>query len=277
MKNIVPIRRTLKSRIRHLIKRRRLLLLVIGSCIGAILGGIIYWRVNIDPAGPGEPCIVTRIYDGDTMTLQCSGEKVKVRLHCIDTPELRQAPWGARSRDYLRDITGNKVTLQRLETDRYDRIVGTVMGYDGMNLNLEMVKDGYAAVYARYCEDSEFFDAQLAAKLAGVGIWRESGQHQRPWEWRQRRGREVDYLTIDKLNAEPGYAGEYDSFALSGVLDGGRRVIFAGDPEGSTHNIDALKSQRLPVTIALDLESCEWHDEYLFIPAKVVITVAPER
>lgn len=45
-------------------------------------------------AAVGDECRVVNIYDGDTMTLQCPGnaEQTKVRMYCIDAPEMKQAP-----------------------------------------------------------------------------------------------------------------------------------------------------------------------------------------
>ncbi len=50
-----------------------------------------------------ESCTVDHCHDGDTCTLDCTGESVKVRLHCIDAPEMAQVPWGAQSWNYLRE------------------------------------------------------------------------------------------------------------------------------------------------------------------------------
>jgi endonuclease YncB( thermonuclease family) len=133
-----------------------------------------------------DECEVLSIYDGDTMTLQCSGnpEKTKVRLYCIDTPEMKQEPWGTQARDYLRSITGNMVKLVELDKDIYERIVGEV--YSGnVNLNLAQVKAGKAAVYDAYCENSEYKAAEKEAIDAKLGIWSEPGLHQTPWEWRK--------------------------------------------------------------------------------------------
>ena len=137
-------------------------------------------------AKPVKVCEVLKIYDGDTMTLQCAGqtEKTKVRLHCIDTPEMKQKPWGTQARNYLRSITGNTVKLIELDTDKYGRIVGEVHSGD-VNLNLAQVKAGQAAVYDAYCDNSAYKAAEKEAMDAKLGIWSEPGRHQTPWEWRR--------------------------------------------------------------------------------------------
>jgi endonuclease YncB( thermonuclease family) len=149
----------------------------------ALVGGFLSTGGGISA---GE-CAVTKIYDGDTMTLQCAGqsEKTKVRMYCIDTPEMRQKPWGTKSRDYLRSIASSKVKLVQHDKDRYGRIVGEVFTLDGKNLNLAQVEAGQAAVYEAYCKKPEYSRAQKQAQAAKLGIWAEPGLQQSPWDWRK--------------------------------------------------------------------------------------------
>ena len=72
-----------------------------------------------------EKVVITSCYDGDTCT-SSTGEKI--RLACIDTPELRGKradPITAKAaRDYLSElVVGRKVTIRRITTDRYGRTV----------------------------------------------------------------------------------------------------------------------------------------------------------
>ena len=90
-------------------------------------------------------------FDGDTCTTT-KGERI--RLACIDTPELRgksaeQAP--ARSaRDHLRDlVVGKKVGIRRITKDRYGRTV-TELFLGKTNVQQEMVVSGRAEVFWRY-------------------------------------------------------------------------------------------------------------------------------
>jgi endonuclease YncB( thermonuclease family) len=53
------------------------------------------WRVK-----PGS------VHDGDTFRAVAGGEEIKVRLSCVDAPELKQAH-GQASRDYLRKLLGD--------------------------------------------------------------------------------------------------------------------------------------------------------------------------
>lgn len=97
--------------------------------------------------------LIQRCYDGDTCTTT-AGEKI--RLACIDTPELRGKradPLPAKSaRDYLRAmIVGQEVRIRRITTDRYGRTVAELF-INGSNVQQRLVADGYAEIYWRYAK-----------------------------------------------------------------------------------------------------------------------------
>jgi endonuclease YncB( thermonuclease family) len=133
----------------------------------------------------GRACTVASIHDGDTLRAVCDGERLQVRLYCIDAPELSQAPWGRESRDHLRRMTPGAVTVRLHDTDRYGRRVGEILTADGTSLNLAMVSAGHAAVYPHYCRDPRFFAAERDARSSSLGIWSSEGDHQRPWDHRR--------------------------------------------------------------------------------------------
>ena len=90
-------------------------------------------------------------YDGDTCT---STQREKIRLACIDTPELRGAkadPIPAKeARDYLNSlVAGRDVDIRRITKDRYDRTVAE-LSINGINIQQIMVKKGYAKIYSKY-------------------------------------------------------------------------------------------------------------------------------
>jgi endonuclease YncB( thermonuclease family) len=101
---------------------------------------------------------------------------------------------GVESRDHLRslvDIGKGELLLVPVEKDRYGRTVAEVYVKDSqstaINLNVQMVRDGYAWHYAQYSDScpirSEFAIAQELAQKEGLGIW--NGNPQPPWEWRK--------------------------------------------------------------------------------------------
>ena len=139
-------------------------------------------------AGPGKSakvCDVNSVHDGDTMRLTCSGQKIKVRLYCIDTPELAQRPWGPESREFLRSHVGDTVELLEHGKDRYGRILAEVIS-EGQNLNLALVESGHAAVYVKYCKLDGYYQAEKKASNELLGIWSSPGLHQMPWAWRKK-------------------------------------------------------------------------------------------
>ena len=101
--------------------------------------------------------IIKSCYDGDTCTT-IDGEKI--RLACIDTPELKGKkadPIEAKeSRDFLNDLVGNKeVNIRRITTDRYGRTVAEL--YIG-NINIQklLVDKGYGQIYKKYSNQCEW-------------------------------------------------------------------------------------------------------------------------
>ena len=100
-----------------------------------------------------EKVVINSCYDGDTCT-SSTGEKI--RLACIDTPELRGKradPVPAKeARDYLRElVVGRKVTIRRITTDRYRRTVAELF-IDGSNVQQQLVASGHASIYWRYAD-----------------------------------------------------------------------------------------------------------------------------
>ena len=103
------------------------------------------------PAVALESVTIRSCYDGDTCRTT-AGERI--RLACIDTPELRgkrAQPERARAaRDRLRGmVEGSSVGLRRITTDRYGRTVGELF-VDGMNVQQAMVASRHAEIYWKY-------------------------------------------------------------------------------------------------------------------------------
>ena len=95
--------------------------------------------------------LIASCYDGDTCTTT-AGEKI--RLACIDTPELRGKradPIPAKAaRDHLRSlVVGRTVGIRRINTDRYGRTVAELF-VDGSNVQQQLVASGHADIYWKY-------------------------------------------------------------------------------------------------------------------------------
>ena len=97
--------------------------------------------------------VIAFCYDRVTCTTKTDE---KVRLACIDTPELRgkrAEPLPAKvARDHLRGlVVGKKVGIQRITKDSYGRTVAELFVGE-TNVQREMVATGHAEVYWGYAD-----------------------------------------------------------------------------------------------------------------------------
>ncbi len=128
---------------------------------------------------------VVRIADGDTVTVLQENSQYKIRLYGIDTPERKQA-FGRAAREELKAMLSTRVVVEKKAEDRYGRTVGIVYS-GGLNINRELVKNGYAWVYRKYCKESfcnDWLAMEKAARDQKKGLWKERAIP--PWEFRKR-------------------------------------------------------------------------------------------
>lgn len=131
---------------------------------------------------------VLSIGDGDSIKVLERGQKLKVRLACIDAPETAQSPFGVASRNQLKALlpVGSTVSLRVQAVDRYGRNVAEVIGNKGM-VNLAMVQSGQAFVYRQYlgrCDRGAYLAAERQAQAQRLGVWAVPGGMTRPWDFR---------------------------------------------------------------------------------------------
>jgi len=123
--------------------------------------------------------------DGDTLTIVIDGQQEKIRLSDIDTPERKQ-PYGTRAKQALSELAfGKTITVLTTTKDRYGRVIGHITA-DGVDVNAELVRLGYAWVYRRYSNDKELIHLEENARSGGLGLWADSNPIP-PWEWRRGR------------------------------------------------------------------------------------------
>ncbi len=144
---------------------------------------------------------VTKVSDGDTIHVTTPEKtKLTVRLYGMDAPETPKInqrtghinkpgqPYGDESWKALEaKIMGKQVRLDIIDIDRYKRMVGVIWIGD-RNINLEMVKEGYAEAYVEYLKEpyrAQLIRAEKEAKSARRGIWSLSG-YERPSVFRKR-------------------------------------------------------------------------------------------
>ena len=91
---------------------------------------------------------VTRVADGDTFTLDCCRQRV--RLWGIDAPERDQAGGSAATDALSRLISGRTLTCARRDVDRYGRLVGQCALPDGRDVGSAILATGTVDEYCRY-------------------------------------------------------------------------------------------------------------------------------
>lgn len=116
---------------------------------------------------------VTRVIDGDTLTIQLESGPIRVRLHAMDAPEMNQ-PGGPEAKQALTALVqGRTVELQPVEQDRYERLVAVVR-VDALEINREMIRQGHAWAYRRHMSRSAsgYCTDEARARNAGRGLWK---------------------------------------------------------------------------------------------------------
>ncbi len=94
---------------------------------------------------------VLRVIDGDTIVVQYQGNKEKVWLIGVDTPEKGQPGYKAAKAFTTRMVNGKTVRLEFDHTlrDRYGRLLAYVYSPDGAMLNEELIRRGYTSAYTK--------------------------------------------------------------------------------------------------------------------------------
>lgn len=133
---------------------------------------------------------VVGVSDGDTITiLNSSNTQYKIRLSGIDSPKKKQA-FGQKSKENLSRLVFAKiVNADCAKKDRYQRFLCKII-VNGVDANLEQLKDGFSWLYKTYQRDQIESDRQLYANAEDVargrrkGLWSEANPIE-PWEFRK--------------------------------------------------------------------------------------------
>lgn len=84
--------------------------------------------------------------DGDTIDV----DGARIRLFGIDAPEMEH-PYGRNAKwAMVRLCKGRRITVDLLDNDVHDRLVGVCRRDDGMDLSAEMVRTGHAIDWPKY-------------------------------------------------------------------------------------------------------------------------------
>lgn len=138
---------------------------------------------------------VSKVKDGDTVVITPSfGRKqFTCRLYGIDAPETskgrkRGQPYGELAERELRFLVLH-YSVEAILTGKksYNREICFIRKND-VDINLDMVKRGYAWAYRQYLKRpyaSEYIDAEEEAREKGLGLWRQRNPVP-PWEFRRK-------------------------------------------------------------------------------------------
>lgn len=142
---------------------------------------------------------VEYIIDGDTFITTINNKKEKIRMKCIDAPEIKQTficfdgakkEIGVEARGYLGRILSKSdvITLKCNDgRDKYGRLTCEVLNDNGESINLQMIKSGYAYAMPSKCfsqiEGMMSLGYQELAKFSQIGLW-QYGAWEEPWGWR---------------------------------------------------------------------------------------------
>lgn len=152
---------------------------------------VLFFLLIIFPVSPADARMlegrVVGVRDGDTIELlDAVRERHVIRLAHIDTPEKKAQPYGGKAKQYVSSlIYGKAVRIEVTDRDRYGRLIGVVY-IGGTNVNLQLVRQGYAWWYREYSRDVSYGRSELDAFERRSGLWADS-RPVPPWEWRRKK------------------------------------------------------------------------------------------
>jgi len=127
---------------------------------------------------------VVKVVDGDTVDVNINGKVERLRLIGIDTPETvdPRKPvqcFGIEASNKAKELLiGKSVSLEEDKSqgdrDKYKRLLRYIYLPDGTNLNLYMIREGFAHEYTfalPYKYQAEFKQAEIDARNNGKGLW----------------------------------------------------------------------------------------------------------
>ena len=139
-----------------------------------------------EPSYDTNGCKVIGIKDGDTFVVLIDGKEQVVRLAHIDCPEKKQ-PFGTKAKQFASDLCfGENVQLNHNNKyDRNKRLIAEVILNNGVNINKELVSNGFAWHYKKYSDNQDYVKLEIKARNKQVGIWSEPNPIA-PWVWRKK-------------------------------------------------------------------------------------------
>ena len=122
------------------------------------------------------PVSVTEVSDGDTLKLS---DGKTFRLYGVNAPEVKE-PFFEEAKVFTENLVlGKEISFEQEENYKVDKF-GRTLGYvfiDGVNLNIELVRNGLARVVlyekrAKIKYQDELLSAESEAKKLKMGVWK---------------------------------------------------------------------------------------------------------
>ncbi|HXS54908.1 MAG TPA: thermonuclease family protein [Hanamia sp.] len=139
---------------------------------------------------PSLTAKVIKIVDGDTFdVLTKSNEVIRIRMNGIDCPERRQDYYQVCKDALSNYIFSRDVQLTVHGKDRYKRTIADVF-YQDKNINLLMIRNGFAWHYKKYSTDAGMAKAEEKARRECIGLWKIK-RPVAPWDFRKARKKQL--------------------------------------------------------------------------------------
>ena len=136
------------------------------------------------PQGVQGPFTVTKVVDGDTIWVDNNGQRLKIRMIGLDTPETVDPRnpvqcFGLEASARAKTILGGQSVYLETDSsqdsvDRFGRTLAYVWTASGRLFNLDMIADGYAFEYTYdlpYRYQADFKTAEGDARTQSRGLW----------------------------------------------------------------------------------------------------------
>ncbi len=125
------------------------------------------------------------VYDGNTFEISRDGQVHRILLSQIGAPARGQS-FSKEARYALKQMVyGKKIHVIIEREDRMGRFIAHAT-VDKMDINAEMVKQGFAWVYRKYTEDKNLIALEDAARKSKIGLWSEE-KPVAPWDYRRQQ------------------------------------------------------------------------------------------
>jgi len=159
-------------------------ILVLFLMFASFFGGSYYEKkkinlspiIPIPPISPIQNLKVVEVSDGDTLKLS---DGKTFRLYGVNAPEVKE-PFYEEAKMFTQNfVLGKEISFGQEANYKEDKF-GRTLGYvfiDGVNLNIELVRNGLARVVlyekrAKIKYQDELLSAESEAKEKRVGVWK---------------------------------------------------------------------------------------------------------